>query len=229
MMGVIADDVMVITKKDSFSDNACTLAKLIFGEGVHLVSGQSSDKIPEDIARIKPKVLISFLSPWIIPKYMIDNARLCINFHPASRDYPGIGCYNFALYEQAREFGAICHFMAEKVDTGDIIQERRFPVFDTDTVESLKLRTMITMLAMYHDIISDIACGNMPHPCGLQWSRRPFTRRELNDLTVIEEGMEADEVKRRIRATTYPGYPGASVTVGGETFIYPVPDRKPLA
>lgn len=229
MCAAVSDGVMLVTKTDRFSEDACALAKVVFGDGVYLACGRNGDPFPQDIDRIGPRILISFLSPWIIPKSVLEKTEIAINFHPASRDYPGIGCYNFALYEQAQEYGAVCHFMAEKVDAGPIIEERRFPVFAADTVESLKLRTMVTMLDMYHGVISGLACGKIPAPCKAQWSRRPFTRRELNALTVVAPDMPADEVQRRVRATTYPGYPGASVTIGGETFFYPAPDRKPLA
>jgi methionyl-tRNA formyltransferase len=119
--------------------------------------------------------------------------------------------------------------MAEKVDTGGIVEERRFPIFPADTIETLKLRTMVTMISMFHDTICKIALGQMPGVRELAWSRRPFTRRELDELTMIDKFMPADEVLRRIRATTYPGYPGPYIEIGGEKFFFPVSDRKPLA
>ena len=57
-----------------------------------------------------------------------------INFHPASPEYPGTGCNNFALYENAGEYGVTCHYMAPKADTGKIIKVKRFPVFANDDV-----------------------------------------------------------------------------------------------
>ena len=51
------------------------------------------------------QVLLSFLSPWIVPQEALDRFSLALNFHPGPREYPGTGCYNFALYEGAREYG----------------------------------------------------------------------------------------------------------------------------
>lgn len=222
-------DIILLAKTEAFSRQAKTVAEILFGDRVEVHLGAVGDPLPESVAAASPAFLISFLSPWIVPGRLLDRCGVAINFHPASIDYPGIGCYNFALYEGASEFGAVCHHMLARVDTGRIVEERRFPLLPTDTVETLKLRTMVTMLAMFHDLCSLIATGRPLPESERQWSRRPLTRREMNALKTIEPDMPEEEVARRIRAGTYPGYPGPSVTVGGHTFYYPVPERPPLA
>jgi methionyl-tRNA formyltransferase len=222
--------VLLFTKDDRFSREAQALARaMISSERLRCVSGRVGDPLADGIHADPGDWVISFLSPWIIPARILDPAAVAVNFHPASRDYPGTGCYNFALYENAAEYGAICHFMAEKVDTGAIVEERRFSVLPADTVETLKLRTMVTMLGLYHDVLTRLLTRGSLEPNGLTWSRPPFTRRELEALTVVEPAMRPEEVRRRIRATTYPGKPGPHVMVGGERFVAPVPDREPVA
>ncbi|MDZ4390666.1 MAG: formyltransferase family protein [Gemmatimonadales bacterium] len=219
-------DIVLLTKKDRFSHLARETAQAVFQEDAVLCfSGEVGEPFPEGVGSLRPRAVLSFLSPWIVPQSVIDSTSLAINFHPASKDYPGIGCYNFALYEGATTYGAICHFMAAKVDTGDIIDERRFAIFDGDTVETLKLRTMVTMLSMFHDLVSRLAEGAEIQPNGMAWPRRPFTRRELNALTIVSPDMPESEVERRVRATTYPGFPGAVVRVGGRDFYSSVPTR----
>lgn len=222
-------DIVLLAKTETFSRQARLVAQVLFGERLQSFLGTVGDPLPDELESARPAVLLSFLSPWIVPQRLLDRSKLAINFHPASVDYPGIGCYNFALYDQADEFGALCHHMAAKVDTGTVIEERRFALLPSDTVESLKLRTMVTMLAMFHDICTLIATGEPLPVSERQWTRRPYTRREMNALKAIEPGMPADEIERRIRAGTYPGYPGPSVTIAGHTFYYPVPDRDPIA
>ncbi|HEY0042964.1 MAG TPA: formyltransferase family protein [Allosphingosinicella sp.] len=220
---------ILLAKQDHFSRQAVTLAEAIFGEDVTTFTGKVGDPFPEAVRAVRPRALISFLSPWIVRQDVLENAEIAINFHPASTDYPGLGCYNFALYEDAPEFGAVCHHMLAKVDTGRIVEERRFTVLPNDSVESLKLRTMVTMVSMFHDICSKLA-SDLPLPeASVHWSRRPFTGREMNALKIIDPEMPAEEIARRIRATVYPGYDGPSVTIGGKTFFYPVPNRTALA
>jgi methionyl-tRNA formyltransferase len=221
--------VLLLTKRDSWSENAGHLAETIFGDRLIWLRGIVGEPFPRRADLQELDYCISFLSPWIVPKQVLEAAVVSINFHPASRDYPGIGCYNFCLYEGAAEYGAICHHMVEKVDRGKVIEERRFRVFDSDTVETLKLRTMIVMLAMYHDIVLSIAAGETLPEAPHSWSRQPFTRAQLNELCNISPDMSKEEIARRIRATVYPGRGGPTVTLGGATFRYDVPDREPLA
>jgi methionyl-tRNA formyltransferase len=225
----VVEDIILLAKQDGFSKQAVTVAEILFGPRLKAFTGQVGDPLPEEVAEGRPRFLISFLSPWIVPAAVLDRAGTALNFHPGSTDYPGIGCYNFALYEEAQRFGAVCHHMLAKVDTGAIVEERVFPVLPTDCVETLKYRTMVTMLAMLHDIGSLISIGAELPAAPTQWTRRPFTRREMEALKRIEPDMPAAEVRRRVRATTYPGYPGPYVAVGEERFYAPAPQRPAIA
>ena len=222
-------DIILLAKTETFSRQAEKIAEVLFGDRVATFLGTVGDPFPDPLARARPAYLLSFLSPSIVPAQFLSASGTALNFHPASVDYPGIGCYNFALYDEAAEFGAVCHHMLPKVDSGVVVDERRFPLFASDSVESLKLRTMVTMLSMFHDICSLIATGSELPVSERQWTRKPFTRREMNALKIISPDMDEREVARRIRAGTYPGYPGPSVTIGGHQFFYPVPQRPPLA
>lgn len=209
--------IVLLTKTDEWCERAGQIAKALFGGGMLWVKGEVGQPIPEDLHWERPEFLISFLCPWIVPAHMIATG-CALNFHPGSSHYPGIGCYNFALYEGANLYGAVCHRMLERVDSGEIIDERLFDVFPTDTVASLRLRTLTVMLAMYHDVMTDIAAGRDIKSARKRWTRRPFTRKELNDLCQITPDMSGDEIRRRVRATTYPGQPGAFSVIGGVKF-----------
>jgi methionyl-tRNA formyltransferase len=223
------EKIVVLTKRDEWSEKAGRLARIVFGERLIWIQGSVGDPFPG--AQLPPRCdcLISFLSPWIVPGRILATAKLSINFHPASRDYPGTGCYNFCLYEGAPHYGATCHHMVENVDRGRIIEERRFRVLKNETVETLKFRTMIVMLSLYHDTIAGIAAGEPLREAADSWSRPPFTRSQLNELCVVSPDMEPDEIARRVRATVYPGRPGPTAVLGGVEFRYDVPNREPLA
>ncbi len=104
--------------------------------------GKWGDPLPDEIRRWEGDTIISYLSRWVVPEELLNRAKkAAINFHPASPEYPGIGCNNFALYENAKEYGVTCHHMASKVDTGKIIAVKRFPVYPEDDVAALLKRT----------------------------------------------------------------------------------------
>lgn len=205
-LSAMQSPIILLTKQDEFSVQAASIARCVLGDVEHL-SGKVGDAMPERLNQ-GAEFLISFLSPWIIPQSVLSRCSTAINFHPASVEYPGTGCYNFALYEGATTYGATCHHMLAKVDTGPIILERRFPVFQADSVASLKLRTMVTMVSMFHDIACGIAQGQKLPAADVHWTRRAFTWREMEDLKELRPSMSENEISRRVRATDFPGYPG---------------------
>ncbi len=221
--------ILMFAKKDRFSDDAVASARAAFGSTLVVHRGVRADPFPIADRHAKVELVLSFLSPWIVPGWLLANAAQAINFHPGSHRYPGIGCYNFALYEGAAEFGCVCHHMAEKVDTGPIVAERLFPTRGLDSVEQLKLRTMQEMIGLFREVVTVIAAGKALPGAALAWSRPPFTRKQLEALREIRLDMSKEEVARRVRAVTYPGFPGAELRLHGVSFLSEVPDRDPLA
>jgi methionyl-tRNA formyltransferase len=221
--------ILMFAKKDRFSDDAVASARAAFGPALVVHRGVRADPFPIAEYHHKVDLVLSFLSPWIVPGWLLARAAQAINFHPGSHRYPGIGCYNFALYEGAPEYGCVCHHMAEKVDTGAIIAERLFATQGIDSVEALKLTTMETMVALFREIVAALAAGEPLPRASMTWARPPFTRKQLEALREISLDMPKEEVARRVRAVTYPGFPGAELRFHGISFLSEVPDRDPVA
>src|SRR4030095_109021 len=100
-----------------------------------IVYSERSQPFPQDLHNWKGDLIISYLSQWIIPQLLLEKAAVAaLNFHPGPPEYPGIGCTNFAIYDNVDEFGVTCHHMAARVDTGKIIAVKRFPVYESETV-----------------------------------------------------------------------------------------------
>jgi methionyl-tRNA formyltransferase len=151
--------------------------------------------------------ITSYLSRWVIPEHLLKRARkAAINFHPASPAYPGIGCNNFALYEDAKEYGVTCHHMASKVDTGAIIAVKRFPVYKEDNVATLLERTYENQIALFFEIMGLISEGRELPASTEKWTRPPFSRKQFNELFKITTDMTRDEIARRIRAISYKSW-----------------------
>jgi methionyl-tRNA formyltransferase len=177
-----------------------------FGGTTHCL-GRWGEALPEAARTWKGDYIISYLSRWVVPSEVLKRARrAAVNFHPASPEYPGIGCTNFALYENATEYGATCHHMAAQVDTGQIIAVRRFPVLPEDNVASLLKRTYENQIALFLEIAPLMAQGKTLPTSAENWTRRPFTRREFNDLFKITPGMTSQEIARRVRAVSFGSF-----------------------
>ena len=183
---------------------------------VHL--GKWGDPLPASLREWNGDYIVSYLSRWVVPEWLLAKAKkAALNFHPASPEYPGIGCNNFALYENASTYGATCHRMKAKVDTGPIVAVRRFPVEPTDDVQTLLTRTYAQQLELFFDILGRLAGGEALPASSEQWSPRVRTRKELDALARITPEMSADEIARRIRATSFGDWQ-PTLEVAGFTF-----------
>jgi len=177
------------------------------------------DPLPEAARTWNGDIILSFLSPWIVPGDLLQRANVAaLNFHPGPPEYPGIGCYNFALYDQVPQYGVTCHRMAARVDTGAIVRVSRFAVSPRDTVATLKDRSMNALLALFCEIVETIERGDALPSSAEEWTRKPYTRRELDELGRITADMPTAEVQRRFRAMNFPPYPGLFTEIGGITF-----------
>lgn len=182
--------------------------------------GRWGDPLPERARRWEGDYIVSYLSRWVIPASVLGRARAAaINFHPASPDFPGIGCNNFALYEDAKEYGVTCHHMAARVDSGPIIAVRRFPILPDDGVASLLSRTYEHQMALFMEIVPLMAAGLELPVSSERWTRRPFTRDEFNELFRISPDMSRDEIARRVRAVSFEHYQ-PYIDVQGYRFEY---------
>ena len=166
--------------------------------------GKWGDPMPEDARNWEGDYIISYLSRWVIRADLLARARrAAINFHPASPDYPGIGCNNFALYEDAKEYGVTCHRLAAKVDTGPIVAVSRFPVYPSDDVAALLERTYEHQIALFLEVAALIVEGRDLPTSTETWTRPPFTRKQFNELFIIKPDMSKDEIARRVRAISF--------------------------
>lgn len=153
--------------------------------------------------------IFSYLCPWVLPSNLIKSAKIAaINFHPGPPTYPGTGCYNFAIYHEEKEYGVTCHHLEKKVDTGRIISVKRFPLLDNDSVSDLINRTYVYLNCLFIDIILDLLIDKNLPVSNLKWERKPYRKKDLDKLCELSNEMNDDEIKKRIRATTFPGKPG---------------------
>ena len=169
--------------------------------------GKWKDPLPEGVEWWRGEYLISYLSRWIVPQFLIDRAsKGAINFHPGSTEYPGVGCVNFALYDNSPTFGVTCHYLAHPVDSGKIIRTQRFLIFPNDDVSTLLERTHAYLLTMFYNVMSEIFLGIPLMHSFEKWEKQAYTRKQLNDLAEITGDMTEDEIIKRSRACVYGDY-----------------------
>lgn len=150
------------------------------------------EAIPDELKWWRGDYILSLQTRWKLPGYILNSAsKGAINFHVGCPNYPGACTVNWALWEQAKEFGVTAHFMDEKIDAGPIIQVLKFPIWLHDNVESLLARSydylMISFYEICRFILQDIFIQVDP---SLKWERKPFKKAQLDelmDLTFTDE------------------------------------------
>jgi methionyl-tRNA formyltransferase len=185
---------------DAWTGRAAEFCRLNFAE-VSAHVGNWGEPFPGGARAWHGDCIISYLGRWIVPGDLLRRANTALNFHPGPPEYPGYGCNNFAIYDDAREYGVTCHHMAARVDTGAIIAVRRFSVFPADNAGTLLARAYDYQLALFYDIVGLLIRGDSLPVCGERWTREPYTRKQFSELARVTPDMSEKEIARRKRAT----------------------------
>ncbi|MEI9946706.1 MAG: formyltransferase family protein [Chitinophagaceae bacterium] len=210
--------VLFLSKKDNeYAQRAADFIKKNFTDPL-IFFGDRKESLPYEVINWKGGLLISFISSWIYPKQLLESAAYAaINFHPGSPEYPGTGCTNFAIYNEEKEYGVTCHHMKASVDTGNIIAVKRFPLKQKDTVYDVTQHCYQLIEELFYEIMDCILQGNPLPTSGEKWQRKPYTRKQLDELCEIKPDMSEEEIEKRIKATTYK-YPWAFTKIGNRIF-----------
>ena len=223
------DKVLLLMKKNAWTDMALTYFKTIFE---HLTVIEASEReTPELISRWRqfddyPDLdwIISFVCQWVIPPEILKLAKKgAINFHPGPPEYPGTGCYNFAIFNGTEEYGVTCHYMIESVDAGPIIRVHRFKIPPYINVIGLKSITMAHLMGLLYEIVGIIWAERHFILNGEKWSRKAYTRKDFQELCEIKlpltyhTNFTPDSLENRLRATYFPNAPdGPYIKVQGK-------------
>ncbi len=170
------------------------------------------------------ELLISVQYHEILHQKHIDCAQeLAINLHMAPLpEYRGCNQFSFAIIEGAEEFGTTLHVMEAGIDSGDILFERRFPILDTESVQTLHQKTTMESIQLFEDSIAKIIQGN--------YQRQPQSkykgirasgfhlRNEMDSIKQIDSTWPEEKIDRYIRATYFPPFAPPFTVIKGQKF-----------
>jgi len=55
---------------------------------------------PNQVINTNYDMIIAYITGWIVPNPVLQNTiKWNLNFHPGPPEYPGTGCFNFAIYD----------------------------------------------------------------------------------------------------------------------------------
>jgi methionyl-tRNA formyltransferase len=145
--------------------------------------------------------LIAFSSPVIVPPSILAALGYgAYNFHPGPPEYPGWAPAHFALYEGATEFGATAHAMAERVDSGPIVDVAKFAVPTDIGVLGLEGLAYAHLAQLYWRLAKWLATEVKPLPTlELNWGSKKYSRRSYRALCNFPLDISKEEFDHRMR------------------------------
>ncbi len=184
-------------------------------EGVQVLEHQEVESLAER-GKMPVDLVLSVLY-WRRLKgaMLFPEARLgVINFHPAPLpEYKGCGGYNFAILDGLSEWATTAHYVDETIDTGAIIDVRRFPICPrTSTAQSLERESLQVLEAQITDVLDRVVSHSSLLPTQPNSGGRYISRQQMELAKQIVAG---DDVERKARAFFFPPYEGAWVMVNG--------------
>ncbi|MET4390982.1 methionyl-tRNA formyltransferase [Bradyrhizobium sp. F1.4.3] len=171
--------------------------------------------------------LVSFASGAIVPSDLIAGLGYgAYNFHPGPPNYPGWAPAHFALYDCADMFGVTFHVMAERVDSGTILDVVSFSIPQACTLLGLGELAYAHLLQLFEVWAEPLATEVSLVPrCTLPWSGRTNTRRSYKDACDIPLDISREELWRRMRAFGGNHYGIApAINLHGVTFTATFPE-----
>ena len=149
--------------------------------------------------------LISFCSSVIVrPKILNLFQGPAYNFHPGPPDYRGMGCVNFALYENSTFFGSTAHLIDEKIDHGKIINIKKFKLNGKKNIDEILSKTYKIMFNQAIKVINDtiknpkIIKKKIDKNKKIKWSNKIGTLKDLNKLLKINKNIGTKNFIKKI-------------------------------
>lgn len=179
---------------------------------------------------LKPNVyeyVFCFRSHVILKKNFINKIQnAIINFHPGPPNYRGIGCVNYALFDDVKTYGSTCHLIEnEQIDKGKILSFTKFKIKKNDNLEIVLNLTYKNMLTQAKKIIDFLIINKMnlkiliKRNKHLKWSNKIKKINDLNKFYEIDLKYNKKKFQRKLRATITKNFK-PYIIFHGKKFLY---------
>lgn len=168
-----------------------------------------------EIAALAPDVIVVMAYGQILPRSVLEIPRVaCLNLHASLLPrHRGAAPIQAAIVAGDRESGITVMYMAEGLDTGDILLQSRFEVARDETGGSLHVRIGQIAPAALDEALTHLQTGTaprIPQDSSVATSA-PKLEREHGRIDWTES---AELIERKIRA--FNPWPGAFAVLGDE-------------
>ena len=171
----------------------------------------------ENLTELAPELIVVAAYGQILPKTILELPRYgCINVHSSLLPkYRGAAPINWAVVNGEKETGVTIMYMAQGLDTGDIITQRATPIGAEEDAEILYTRLAALGGALLTETLDQIAAGTAQRTPqdDAQHSYAPMLSRALSP---IDWNRSAQAIHDQIRGLV--PWPATTFELEGKTF-----------
>lgn len=121
-----------------------------------------SKKLKDFISEVLPDIILVENWRTLIPDNIISKAKHVIVFHESLLPkYRGFAPLAWPIINDEQETGVSMFFISDRVDAGDIIEQKRIPIGDEDTSYDLFLKTYEAYWALIRDNLPKLIEGKL--------------------------------------------------------------------
>jgi methionyl-tRNA formyltransferase len=167
----------------------------------------------EEIRALQPEVIVVMAYGQILPREALDIPRIaCLNLHASLLPrWRGAAPIQAAIAAGDPETGITVMYMAEGLDTGDILLQRRIDILPTETGGSLHDRLAQIAPEALLEALQMLANGNAPR-IPQDDAVATYAPKLTRDNGKIDWSESAEIIERKIRA--FNPWPGAFMKLG---------------
>ncbi len=154
--------------------------------------------------------IFCFRNYFILKKNIIEKAKFAaINFHPGTPKYRGIGCINYALYNNEKNYGSTAHLINEKIDNGPIIDVKNFKITKKMNLDDCLKKTHEIMYKQAMQIFKKLNKLNgekelktlIKKNKNIKWNKKIKNRKKLDLFYKINLNHSKSKIEKKIKAT----------------------------
>lgn len=210
---------LVVTVRDDPKENRwfASVADTAREYGLPVVTPEDANgaEFVQRVAQLQPDFIFSFYYRSMLGAPLLHSARRgALNMHGSLLPkYRGRAPVNWAILNGERETGATLHYMVDRADAGDIVDQLAVPILEDDDAREVFVKVTAAAEIVLARSLPGLIAGDAP--------RRPqpiepgqyFGRRRPQDGR-IDWSLPAVRIHNLVRAVA-PPFPGASTEVDG--------------
>lgn len=214
---------LVVTVRDDpaetqwFSSVAATAAE--YGIETVTPADPNTPDMQQRLAALQPDFIFSFYYRSLLGAPLLQTARRgALNMHGSLLPrYRGRAPVNWAILRGEQETGATLHYMVDRADAGDIVDQLAVPILQNDDARAVYTKVTVAAEIILARSLPGLIAGTAPRHTQPVAPGEYFGRRRPEDGR-IDWTWPAGQIHNLVRAVA-PPFPGAYAAVGDQRWF----------